>query len=427
MKQSNFTHFWWVSVCATVILVATATGRVRADLGPDAFGYTAGNVTSPFQDISGTGFRVMEDVDDAVVSADLGFPFSFYETPHSTVFIGSNGVLAFTAGIRTFQNIDLTWQNTFPNVPTICPLWDDWVTFQSADAVYHETIGSPGNRQFIVQWNLVMGFPDAPSPVTFQAVLFEGTNNILFRYLDVISGDDRDSGGSATVGIRDTNGHLNGRRLQWSQHEPVIQNGQAILIGDNHRPEAHTRDVTVRTDAGVCSAAVSAAQVDDGSFDPTGGALTLSLSPPGPFLVGTTAVTLVATDARGNSATAEASVTVVDAEAPRIGGLGVTPDSLWPPDHRMVPVTLAYSASDNCGAVSRSLSVSSSEPINGLGDGDTGPDWEVVDGAQVRLRAERSGKGRGRVYTILITVVDGSGNATTDTIAVTVPHTKGKS
>lgn len=426
MKQSNFTHFWWVSVCATVILVAAATGRVRADLGPDAFGYTAGNVSSPFQDISGTGFRVLENVDDATISADLGFSFSFYGAPHSTVFIGSNGVLAFTAGIRTFQNIDLTWQNTFPNVPAICPLWDDWVTFEMADAVYYQTIGSPGNRQFIVQWNLVMGFPDAPSPVTFQAVLFEGTNNILFRYLDVISGDDRDNGGSATVGIRDTNGHLNGRRLQWSQHEPVIQNGQAILIGANRGPEAHARDAAVTTDPGACTATVSATQVDDGSFDPAGGALTLSLSPPGPFPVGTTAVTLIATDAQGNSATADASVTVADAEAPRIGGLGVTPGSLWPPDHRMVPVTLAYTAADNCGAVTCSLSVSSNEPANGLGDGDTGPDWEVVNATQVRLRAERSGNGRGRIYTILVTVVDGSGNTTTDSVVVTVPQSKGK-
>ena len=45
-------------------------------------------------------------------------------------------------------------------------------------------------------------------------------------------------------------------------------------------------------------------------------------------------------------------------------------------------------------------------------DGNTAPDWEIVDSHHVRLRAERSGRGNGRVYTITITCTDGSGNST---------------
>jgi hypothetical protein len=46
----------------------------------------------------------------------------------------------------------------------------------------------------------------------------------------------------------------------------------------------------------------------------------------------------------------------------------------------MVPVVVNVSASDHCGgSVScRIASVASNEPIDGLGDGDTAPDWEIT-------------------------------------------------
>jgi len=86
-----------------------------------------------------------------------------------------------------------------------------------------------------------------------------------------------------------------------------------------------------------------------------------------------------------------------------------------------VNVTVSYTATDNCGPVTCALAVSSNEPEDGLGDGDTGPDWVVVDAHLVRLRAERAGSGSGRVYTITITCTDGAGNSTSTTVTVSVP------
>jgi hypothetical protein len=88
----------------------------------------------------------------------------------------------------------------------------------------------------------------------------------------------------------------------------------------------------------------------------------------------------------------------------------------------MVNVRVDYLTADNCSPVTCALSVTSNEPVNGTGDGNTAPDWEVVDAHNVRLRSERSGGGSGRIYTITITCTDGGGNSTVKTVTVTVPH-----
>jgi len=85
-------------------------------------------------------------------------------------------------------------------------------------------------------------------------------------------------------------------------------------------------------------------------------------------------------------------------------------------------VTVNYNAVDNCSAVTCTLSVTSNEPINGLGDGDRTPDWQIIDAHHVRLRAERSGTGTGRIYTITITCRDGAGNQTVKQTQVKVPR-----
>jgi hypothetical protein len=102
---------------------------------------------------------------------------------------------------------------------------------------------------------------------------------------------------------------------------------------------------------------------------------------------------------------------------------------LWPPNHKMVDVTVNYSGADNCGlssTVTCTLSITSNEPISGRGNGDKAPDWEIVDAHHVRLRAERNGSGAGRVYMIKITCVDRSGNTSSRVVNVTVPLDRGR-
>ncbi|MCA1609302.1 MAG: DUF11 domain-containing protein [Acidobacteria bacterium] len=109
--------------------------------------------------------------------------------------------------------------------------------------------------------------------------------------------------------------------------------------------------------------------------------------------------------------------------APAISGAAVDRPVLSPPNHKMIPVTVSYAAEDNCGSpVLCGLSISSNEPTNGGGDGNTPSDWKVVDPHHVLLRAERSGKETGRTYSIAIRCADPSGSASTATVAVSVPH-----
>lgn len=126
------------------------------------------------------------------------------------------------------------------------------------------------------------------------------------------------------------------------------------------------------------------------------------------------------------------TVEIIDTTAPT---LAPVPNKtiLWPPNHAMVDVTIEANASDNSGGiVTLSATCVSNEPEDGLGDGDMTPDFTepVIDQENgiitLQLRAERSGSGDGRIYTIMFTATDDSGNYSQAAIEIIVPHDKKK-
>jgi hypothetical protein len=73
----------------------------------------------------------------------------------------------------------------------------------------------------------------------------------------------------------------------------------------------------------------------------------------------------------------------------------------------------------------RITGVSSDEPDNGVGDGNTTDDIVIAsDCKSVRLCSERVGGGNGRVYTITFKATDASGNVSTATATVTAPKSQ---
>jgi hypothetical protein len=142
--------------------------------------------------------------------------------------------------------------------------------------------------------------------------------------------------------------------------------------------------------------------------------------------LGTNVVYLMVTDTATNTASCATLVTVVDTTPPVIVTAAATPNVLWPPDHKLVPISVSADVTDTCGPTTWKITrVRSSEAVNGRGDGNTSPDWAITGAHTLKLRAERSG-GNSRTYTITIQAKDQSGNLSqTKSITVTVPKSQG--
>lgn len=108
-----------------------------------------------------------------------------------------------------------------------------------------------------------------------------------------------------------------------------------------------------------------------------------------------------------------------------ITGVAADPAVLWPPNHAMIPVAVSPVTSGGSDPVSCNLtSVTSNEPpgSNAVAAGDA----VLTGNLTLNLRAERSGSGTGRVYTITVRCTDVLANSATKTATVVVPHDQGR-
>ncbi len=118
-----------------------------------------------------------------------------------------------------------------------------------------------------------------------------------------------------------------------------------------------------------------------------------------------------------------ASVTITASDPPPVvSGLAISQPVLWPPNHQMVPETLSYSVGTTCDPnPALAVSVVSNQPINGTGDGDTAPDWIIIDSHDLQLRAERAATLGARVYTVTVSATDSAGASSNSSVSVNVP------
>jgi virginiamycin B lyase len=143
------------------------------------------------------------------------------------------------------------------------------------------------------------------------------------------------------------------------------------------------------------------------------GTTTLAADTPG--------VTLTCSAINGAGLSASKAITIkIDQTPPVISGMPGPDCSIWPPDHRMIPVATVTAADAMSGIAAGSFKVTgtSNEPPSG-------PQISIVQSAgayTVALLAERSSDGTGRVYTLRAVASDQAGNTTTMNATCTVPH-----
>ncbi|HLL00198.1 MAG TPA: HYR domain-containing protein [Myxococcaceae bacterium] len=203
-----------------------------------------------------------------------------------------------------------------------------------------------------------------------------------------------------------------------------------VTVRDQEPPTLVPPEPTTSEADAACQASLpdlsAQAQAADNCTAPS--ALVISQSPQVGTLLsaGPHTITFQVTDQAGNTTTASTTHTVVDVTPPTITRATPSKQTLWPPNHKMVPVTVGVTLSDNCGNTSgaqcRILRVTSNEPINGPGDGNTHWDWELLGPMAVNLRAERAGLLNSRIYTLWVECRDSGGQVATTTTSVTVPH-----
>lgn len=131
---------------------------------------------------------------------------------------------------------------------------------------------------------------------------------------------------------------------------------------------------------------------------------------------GENVINAASADAAGNVITSTVTVVLVS-RLPEIT-IKATPDVIWPPNRKMVPVTITGGVT---GSDVKSVSISVSDEYGKC------EYKNLTFGSTVKLEARRDGNDRdGRKYTITVIVTNKGGIKTAKTATVTVPHDESK-
>lgn len=241
-SSTNHTPATAQNINAAVVTQGTAIGSAKraavlgsTDLSTD---YTATPVTYAFEDIASTGTTVLTNADDATTTINIPFTFNFYSVNYTQVRFSDNGLITFGTSTTSNANSNLS---SSPSQAAIAVLWDDLETTSSG--VKWQVIGSAGSRRLVIQWENVRYWTSGNTgtfTLRFQAVLFEGSNEIRFNYENLEGAvNSSDEGDSATVGIKAANGTTTPRLLLSQNNTSVYHGtGKSTLIS----PPAPTKD-----------------------------------------------------------------------------------------------------------------------------------------------------------------------------------------
>lgn len=230
--------------------------------------------------------------------------------------------------------------------------------------------------------------------------------------------------------------YLGGAGFDGGQDIAVEPSGGVAVTGETHSPGFPRRNPLI----GPCPALCGPADAFVARLAPSGSELVFST-----FLGGTgkDAGRGIDVDPQGNlvvvGRTSSSDFPTVHAVQPALAGgsdgfvtkIGfnanrppdcssaqAAPSVIWPPNGRMVPVAIqGISDPDGETLTTRVTGISQDEP---------GVAWSGVGTPVARVKAERDGKGDGRVYLIAFEASDPSGGACDGEVTVCIPHDAGK-
>jgi hypothetical protein len=165
----------------------------------DTFGYTMTKVKYDpvsFVDINVGNTPLTFSSSDDGFSGPVAIPFGFkfFENTYTSLYISTNGLITFGRGDNEFRNKPIPYDTLPDNY--IAPLWSDLSL--GSGGVYVRTIGSPNSRYMVIEW---FNVNNHGTPITFEALLYEGSGNIIFKYKSM-----SDPWNLSTVGIEDPDG-----------------------------------------------------------------------------------------------------------------------------------------------------------------------------------------------------------------------------
>ena len=383
----------------------------------------------------GTGLQL---ADDDCRLVDLGFTFTFYGNAYSEVWVNTNGNMTFNGCNTRF------WPTNIPDGENIiiAPIYGDFVPEVTGSDVYVNTIGSSPNRIFVATW-LEINAWNWPGTNTFQAILSEGANTIIFGYNGLTTN------GINNINDRDMNVGISsgtGRYINSATREEIPdldmtnicyrpEGGDYLeLFGSCYPPIAVAGpDQTVECEGDTTTVTLDGTASTDPDGDPLNYSWTLSgteiatgPTPVIPLDMGRHPVVLTVTNPDGDTGRDTVMVDIVDTTPPDLS-YTVHTTELWPANHKRYLAVSGISTSDICDTDPLlSVSVSSSaypEPV------EPSPYWSIEEQADgtvdVYLQAE-SGQQIANIYTVSIRGEDASGNWLDESVEVTVPHSMGK-
>ncbi len=319
-----------------------------------------------------------------LVPVDAPFPITFAGVQPN--FVAHDGVQSVArANAQNFSHelghflglyhTHITWGNFYPAVPPNqgCPKNDGSAC---TPAEMNQAITNLQNARGpgALDGDLLADTPEDPGPLYWATNGLDPATVASVTVNGVTYTPDRQNLMSYFGGFNLSPGQI--AVLQGSVCDP----SRAALVS---APQAHCRDVTLTTSGTACTATgLTTAQVDNGSFDPNGLPLQLSLDRTGPFPVGVTPVTLTASDGTF-STPCTANVTVVDQTRPTITPPPKVVATICSND----PIAVGFATTaDNCGTpavtgqviVSNGLALTTPINVTAAGLAQIGPGTHVI-------------------------------------------------